>query len=167
MSTELTSSRPRNFVLRLYDRFAGLVRELGKFGVVGGITYLVDSGTYLTLLALGWNTYVAKVVAVAIAATLAFVGNRFWTWRDRPKSGLHREYLLYFLFNAIGLGIALGCLWLSHSGLGSVWPTVFQSTTADFIAGNGFGLVLGTLFRFYAYRKWVFVAAQPDGNSAG
>ncbi|GIG57264.1 hypothetical protein Lfu02_16360 [Longispora fulva] len=166
MSTELASTPPRNFVSRLWDRFAGLVRELGKFGVVGGLTYLVDSGVYLFLLGLHWNTYVAKIVAVAIAATLAFAGNRFWTWRDRPKSGLHREYLLYFLFNAIGLGIALGCLWLSHSALGSAWPGVFHTTTADFIAGNVFGLVLGTLFRFYSYRRWVFAPAAEADRAA-
>ena len=158
----------------LWTRFGHLVQELGKFGVVGLTAYLVDLGIYLALyhpvlihvgghdrrIALGW--FWAKVVSTVIAATVAFIGNRFWTWRDRARSGLHREYVLYFFFNAVGLGIALGCLWLSHSGFGHFWPQTFHTKLADTIAAQGFGLVLGTTFRFWAYKRFVFLAASTD-----
>ena len=42
-----------------------------------------------------------------VSATVAFLGNRFWTWRHRERSGIAREYSLYFLFNVVGLVIAL------------------------------------------------------------
>ena len=78
----------------------------------------------------------AKTMSTVIAATVAFLGNRFWTWRHRERSGLRREYLLYFFFNAVGLGIGLACLAISHYGLGSIWPDVFQTQLADNISGT-------------------------------
>jgi putative flippase GtrA len=147
-------------VKALWERFGHLVHELGKFGVVGAVSYCVDLGIYLGLYhALGWFT--AKVASTVVAATVAFLGNRFWTWRHRERSGLRREYALYFFFNAVGLGIALSCLAISHLGLGHYWP-VFHTQLADTIAAQGFGLVLGTLFRFWSYRRFVFVAASTD-----
>jgi putative flippase GtrA len=145
----------------LWERFGHLFRELGKFGVVGFTAYLVDVAVYNLLYdGLGW--FWAKVASTVVAATVAFIGNRFWTWRDRARSGLHREYLLYFFFNAVGLGIAIACLQISHNGFGHFWPDVFHSRLADNIAAQGFGLVLGTMFRFWAYRKFVFLAASTD-----
>lgn len=142
-------------------RLRHLVRELGKFGVVGASTYVVDLGFYNLFLG-PLHGFWAKVCSTAIAATLAFIGNRFWTWRDRERSGLRREYLLYFSFNAVGLGIALLCWVISHVWLGSHWPEIFHTRLADNVATQGFGLVFGTLFRFWSYRRFVFVAASTD-----
>ena len=128
--------------------------------MVGAISFLVDLALFnLCLLWIGFGPLTSKTISVTVAATLAFAGNRYWTWRHRKTSGLAREYFLYFVFNAVGLLIALLCLGGSHYILGSIWP-VFQSPFADNISGNGVGLVLGTLFRFYSYRRWVFL--PPD-----
>lgn len=148
---------PRSLVGRLVVRFDHLVRELGKFGVVGGVSYVVDATVFnLCLGVMSWLP--AKTIATAIAATLAFLGNRFWTWRHRPRTGLRREYTLYFLFNAVGLGISLTCLWLSHELLGRFWPEIFQTRLADNISALVVGMALATMFRFWSYRNFVFVA---------
>ena len=55
------------------------------------------------------------------------------------------------------MGIALGCLWFSHYALG------LTSALVDNISANVIGLGLGTLFRFWSYRKWVFPAI-PDAD---
>ena len=86
----------------LWQRFRQLVHEVGKFGVVGAITFVIDT-TIFTLLRTGIGPYWAAAISMTIAATLAFIGNRFWTWRHRERSGLHREYVLYFAFNLVGL----------------------------------------------------------------
>jgi putative flippase GtrA len=153
-------------VKALWERFGHLVHELGKFGVVGLVSYLIDLSIYTALYhtQLGW--FWAKVASTVVAATVAFLGNRFWTWRDRERSGLRREYALYFFFNAVGLGIALACLGISHVGLGHFWPAIFHTQLADTFAAQGAGLVLGTLFRFWAYRTFVFVAASSDQAAA-
>ncbi len=112
---------------KLWARFGHLVQEIGKFGVVGGIAFVVDFSIYaFCLQGLGMETLTAKAIAASIAATLAFFGNRFWTWRHRERSGLAREYGLYFFFNLVGIGVALGTLALTHYGLGSVWPIFFR-----------------------------------------
>jgi len=60
------------------------------------------------------------------------------------------------LFNVAGMVIALGCLAFSHYVLD------LRSARADNISANGVGLVLGTLFRFWAYRYFVFRAEPAD-----
>ena len=87
---------------------------------------------------------------------MAYIGNRLWTFRRRSRSGIGREYSLFFLLNAVGLAIALGCLATSHYLLG------FTGRLADNIAANVVGLVLGTTFRFWSYRRFVFPALLPE-----
>jgi putative flippase GtrA len=140
---------------RLLNRFRHLFHELGKFGVVGGVTYVIDTGLFKLGLEAGIAPLLAKTGAAAVATTLAFLGNRFWTWRHRPRSGLRREYSLYFFFNVIGLGIGLACLAVSHYALGSVWP-IFRTQNADLLSANAIGMALGTTFRFWSYRQIVF-----------
>ncbi|MEE6259634.1 GtrA family protein [Plantactinospora sonchi] len=148
----------RGLFHQLWHRFGHLLHELGKFGTVGGIAFAVDFALFnYAKASLDWETLTAKTFSTVIAATLAFVGNRFWTWRHRERSGMAREYSLYFVFNAVGLGIGLACLAISHYGLGSIWPGVFKSLIADNIAGNFVGAALGTFFRFWSYRRFVFV----------
>jgi putative flippase GtrA len=161
-SAAVTGVEDRGSLLRrLWLRFGALVREMGKFGIVGAISFVVDFAIFNVFLdSLGhiW----AKVVSTVVAATLAFIGNRFWTWRGRSGKKMHREYLLYFVFNAIGLGIALLCAWISHDLLGAVWPDIFQTRLADNLSTQFVGTAAGTIFRFWAYRTLVFTGPQTD-----
>jgi putative flippase GtrA len=151
----------------LYRRFQYLIQELGKFGVVGGTAFAIDTVLFGALLSAGVETVVAKTIATVVSATAAFLGNRFWTWRNRLRSALHREYVLYFVFNLIGLGITLGVLGLSHYVLGAMWP-VFTSPIADLIFGQLIGNALATIFRFWTYRRFVFLPenARREGARA-
>ena len=158
---------------RLAGRFAGLVHELGKFGVVGGVAYVINS-TVVGLWLVAYphpdpdhphpdqltHRLIGLTVATIISASVAFVGNRFWTWRHRMRSGLHREYLLFSLFNAVGLAIQYGCLLLSERVLSPIWSG-FQSPIAVFLSTQVVGVAFGTVFRFWAYRRYVFRTPEP------
>lgn len=135
----------------------GLVHEVAKFASVGLVAYVIDVFVFnLVLFTAASPLYdkplSSKALSVFVAATFAYFANRHWTWKDRARTGLGREYLLFFVVNGIGMLIAVACLWISHYVLG------FQNPLADNISANGFGLVLGTAFRFWAYRTFVFKA---------
>lgn len=137
----------------MYGRLQGLIHEAAKFGTVGLTALVVDIGLFNFLLYAGplqGKPLTAKAVSVAVATTFAYFGNRFWTFKHRGNTGYAREYLLFFGLNGVAMLIAMGCLWISHYALGLTSPL------ADNIAANVIGLGLGTLFRFWSYRKFVF-----------
>ena len=132
-----------------------VVRELVKFGVVGAVAFVVDITVFNLLRYAGPGLLedkplTAKAISAAVATLVAWMGNRHWTFRRRRRVSARRELALFVLMNAVGMAIALGCLALSHYVLG------FTTALADNIAANVVGLALGTAFRFYAYRLWVF-----------
>lgn len=140
----------------LIGRFEHILRELGKFGVVGGVSFAVDFVIFnLLTVSGGMETITAGTISMIIAATVAFVGNRLWTWRNRERTSLRREYGLYFLFNLVGLGITDACLFLSHYVLGARFEW-FHGHIADNVAKNIVGMALATTFRFWSYRQIVF-----------
>jgi len=149
----------------LVQRFRSLFSELAKFGTVGFISLGIDLLVFnLVLLALPDKPLTAKVCSTVVSATNAFLLNRHWSFKHRTRTSLRREYGLFVVLNAVGLGISLLCLAISHYVLG------FESRLADNIAANGVGLVLGTTFRFWSYRKFVWAApaeveeAEWDGD---
>jgi len=123
--------------------------------VVGSLAFLIDLGLFNLMLHLTDKPLTSKIVSTVLATTVAYAGNRSWTFRRRSRSGVRREYALFFLLNGVGLLIALTCLAVSHYLLD------FTSRLADNIAANGVGLVLGTTFRFWSYRRFVFPALMP------
>jgi putative flippase GtrA len=149
----------------LRARLGALVRELSKFGIVGGTAFTIDLIIFNVLLHSGVETLIAKTISTVIATTFAFAGNRFWTWRHRVHQHMGRQYTMFFLLNAVGLGIGLACLAISHYGLGQIWPEL-QSPLADNISGQFVGTAVGTLFRFWSYRRFVFQGAAAVSEIA-
>jgi len=137
-------------------RVAGAARRLGsevaKFGTVGAIAFIIDVGLFNVLRAgvLSDSPLTAKTISVIVATTFAFLANRHWTYGDRARTGYGRETALFFATNAAALLISWGCLAFTHYLLG------LDSQLADNISGNVIAVGLGTLFRFWVYRTWVF-----------
>lgn len=137
-------------------RVASLWTVIAKFGVVGLIALVVDVGLFNILRFAGGEGVLyekpltAKVISVVVATTVSYMLNRNWTFGDRQRSGFTREYIMFIVVNGIAMGIALVTLWFSHYILG------FTNPVADNISANVIGLALGTLFRFWAYHRFVF-----------
>ncbi|MBQ1052940.1 GtrA family protein [Micromonospora sp. C51] len=140
----------------LPERWQKFIHEALKFGLVGGINTVIN---YAVFNALALTVFVdgqlkATVVATIVATITSYLMNRHWTYRDRPKSAMQREYALFFLFNGAGLLIELGVLAAAKYGLGVTGLLALN------IAKTG-GVVLATLFRFWSYRTFVFQPAAP------
>jgi putative flippase GtrA len=135
----------------LPERWQKLLHEALKFGTVGALNLVVNFAVFnaLILTIFPDGQLKANVIATLVALTMSFFMNRHWTYRDRPKDAVRREYTLFFLFNGVGLAIELGVLGLTKYGLG-------LETVVAINAAKLLGSVLGTVFRFWSYRTFVF-----------
>lgn len=144
----------------MLDRLRGLMtvlwREVLKFGVVGAVAFVVDLGGF-NLLASGplhGHPTRAKVVSGAVATVVAWVGNRWWTFRHRRNRAVGHEVVLFFLVNGLALALAAAWMAFTHGVLGMEGRVALNV--------NAFvGIGLGTLLRFWAYRRFVF-SGDPD-----
>ncbi|GAA2816486.1 GtrA family protein [Saccharopolyspora taberi] len=143
-----------------YRRIAIRHRELLKFGVVGGITFFIDTAIFyfLKLTILAPKPVTAKIVAVLVATIVSYVLNREWSFRTRGGRERHHEAALYFAVSGIGIGLYAAPLWISRYLLHLQEPFTsrFVEEIADFTAGQIVGLLVGMAFRWWAFRKWVF-----------
>ncbi|MCA6093653.1 GtrA family protein [Streptomyces sp. SCA3-4] len=146
--TRPRTARPRT----VRSRLERLAREIAKFGAVGAIGFVVNFIVFnICVHGFGLAVVRSGVIATAVAIGTNYIGNRYWTYRhDSDKNRRSRELSLFLLFSGIGLVIENGVLALSHYGLGLTTPL------ADNVAKNVIGLGLGTVFRFWSYRTWVF-----------
>jgi putative flippase GtrA len=136
-------------------RVRQLIPELAKFGVVGAIGAVVDlggSGALYGSAHLGPLS--SKAIAVSVACVVTYLGSRFWTFRHRENHPLARELILFVVLNVIGLVIAEIVIAITAYAFGARDQLAYNAAS---IIGTGFG----TIFRFFAYRKWVFLAPKP------
>jgi putative flippase GtrA len=146
-----------NLVATSYKRFRELIHEGAKFCVVGGIGAITTlGGADILHNHLGVNEYAAITLSTLVAVVVTFLGNRYWTFRHRSGKGTAHESLMFFVLNGVGLLIGYACIWLVTDGFGAGGPLWY-----DF--ANFLGLVFGTLFRFWSYRKWVW-HVQPAAD---
>ena len=160
----------------LLDRARGaldvLVREMLKFGMVGAVAFVIDLGGY-NLLVFGphlmgmlgegdsagpfnHQPLRAKIIAASVATVVAWLGNRLWTFRHRRNRPAVHELALFVFFNVAALVIQVIALGFSRYILD------LHSQLSDNVA-NVVGIGIGTLFRFWAYRRFVFAGdALPE-----
>lgn len=128
------------------------MREIAKFGAVGGAGLLVNLAVFnLVRHTTELPVVRASVLATVIAIAFNYVGFRYFTYRDRDKSGRTKELTLFLLFSLVGLVIENGVLYTATYGFG--WDSPLQSNIFKFL-----GIGVATLFRFWSYRTWVFRA---------
>lgn len=149
-------------VADLYARVRHHGPELVKFGIVGGIGTIVDLGGAAVLhSAYHMGPLESKAISLTAATILTYLGSRFWTFRHRENQPVHREAMLFIVLNAVGLVVAEVVIAGVTYGLDLKDPLAYNAAS---IVGTG----LGTIFRWYAYRKWVFLAPaqQPSPRYA-
>ncbi|MBC3193792.1 GtrA family protein [Pseudonocardia sp. C8] len=144
-------------------------RELIKFLMVGGSTWVIDTVVFLVLktLVLDTKPVTAKVIAVLVATIVSYVLNREWSFRTRGGRERHHEAALFFLISGVGVGVYSAPLWVSRYVFELQEPVVSLVTQeiADFVSGQIVGTLVGMAFRWWAFRRFVwpdqFVRRQP------
>ena len=150
---------PRMASLR--KRLTDLIPELAKFGVVGLTGAIIDLGgaDYLHV-HLGVGPMVAKGLSITAATVVTYLGSRFWTFRHRVNQALLREGVLFVMLNVVGLAIAEVVIAATTYGLDMKSELAYNGAS---VAGTG----LGTIFRYFSYKRWVFLPGTAVAAGSG
>ena len=149
-----------SFARAQYERFGQLVYEFAKFGVIGVAGLFITNAVYdLLFLHLGAGPVTSTTAATIVAAIGTYLGNRYWSFRTRQRTGVVREVIIFAVLNGIGLLIQDATVAVNYYLL-----DLGHNKLAGFIALN-FGIALATVFRFWSYRRFVWVA--PPAGAAG
>lgn len=146
---------------------------MAKFLTVGGGVWVVDTGlfTLMSHTVLRDKVVVAKAISILVSTVLSYILNREWSFRTRGGRERPHEALLFFLVNALALGLNLIPLAMSRYvfDFNLDHHAQFAVSVADFISANIIGTLLGMVFRYWAYRRYVFpedfaeaAATTPD-----
>jgi putative flippase GtrA len=137
-----------------------LLKELSAFGVVGVINLFVDIGLFNALhFGVGLGPLTAKVISTTVATTSAYFLNRHWSFSHRARTGLAREYTLFFVLNGIALVMGLLVIGATRYGFG-------LTDKVSLNVANLIGIGIGTVFRFWSYKRWVFPAHDESDTAS-
>jgi putative flippase GtrA len=143
---------PATLVDRLPPKVRSVSAELGKFLVVGGFCFVLD--TLLSLLfhfTLDLGPTTSKALSTIIATGVSYVGNRLWSFSHRvdEESGHGRDVTTYAVINLAGLVLTVIPVDIAHYVLD-------ETSALAFTLSGVVGTAIATVFRFWAYRRWVF-----------
>ena len=153
--SSVTSFRDR---LRLSWRI--VVKELSAFGVVGAACFAIDLALFQALYAhVGLGAVTSKLLSTVVSMTAAYFAHRYWSFAHRARTGLKREYTLFFFVNGLTLLLGLAIVAAVRYPLGQDGALALQ-------LANVVSTAIGTLIRFVCYRTWIFVSADAPAAIA-
>lgn len=119
--------------------------QLFKFGLVGGVGYLINLAVF-ALLTSGFGVHhaIAAVGAFCVAVTNNFLLNRHWTFE--PGEGpAHFQAARFFTVSLASLGLNIAVLEL----------LVSNHVTGDFV-GQAIAVAVAMPFNFLGNKLWTF-----------
>ena len=141
-----------SFVARLRGSWRVLLKEISAFGAVGLIALVIDLSIFKVLSPHG--ALKAKCISTIASTTVAYFGNRHLSFSHRARTSIGRETSFFFGINLITLAFSELILALFVYGF-------HQSHGGNVIQLVNIGTIgLGTLFRFWSYKRFVFL--HPD-----
>lgn len=125
--------------------------EVGGFLVVGLFGVIADIGTFNLALLQGVDPVAASLLGFVLGVMVSFLGNHLLTFRHREVGHLGRAWGTFVLINAVAVGLIQAVVWLGATAGLAVLGLNAVRTTA---------IAAATVGRFFAYRRWVFVAPR-------
>lgn len=145
-------------------RLRRITGELARFSAVNIVATVIALILFNALVhgVTGWfdgvmhgNPFVGYLLANSVGMFVSFYGSRYYAFRHRHAAGPGGGLVNYVAINLASFAIPISCLWISRNLLN--WDTIY----ADNVSGNLIGALLGNAFRFWAFRRFVFMTRPP------
>jgi len=161
---------------------------LTKFGIVGGLSFLVDMTVYYGI-AVFLPTYIAKALGIIVATGVNYKLNSLWTWGmkkgDNPyqkQQSVLRNYLLLYamsgsvnvltnelmLFVLPNWVLQLNVVFPSHTLAAAAKSTLMGtkeliSVKIDKLFAVLVATIVGMMVNFLGQKLWVFGKSKSQG----
>jgi putative flippase GtrA len=129
-----------------------LLKEITAFGLVGAVGFIIDIGLFNVFFHDG--QIIAKCISTTAATIVTYFGNRYFSFSHRARSGIGRETSVFFGINLLTLLFSLAVIAIFE------YPFGFKHHVLAMNLVNLGTIALGTLFRFWSYKRFVFL--HPD-----
>lgn len=130
-----------------------------RFAVIGVLSTGVTIAVFNLLVHTGEDPLLldhpieAYVIGMAVGTVVSFTGNRWWVFEAAGSPNWVNEFVRFAVVNAAATALPSLCLAVSRYVLD------LRSVLADNISANLVGLLLATVFRYWAYKLFVFARA--------
>lgn len=119
------------------DKKKKLVKQILKFGIVGGIAFLIDFIVYsivLNLVDWEYGYLLAGVAGFTISLIFNYLASMAFVFVRKEGADKRKEFIIFLVLSLIGLGINTVVLWTCIDVIYNNWPWL-----QDMIEGlNGF-----------------------------
>ncbi len=133
----------------LLTRYAGLLRQFLKFGIVGGVGFLFDNAlVYAGIYLLHMGHDAAGLASFPFVVSLTWVGNRYFTFREADRTNLAGQWLRFLSVCGVGLIFNRG----TYSLMVHNFPLAYDYPVLALLAGTAAGM----FFNFFVARRVVF-----------
>ena len=124
-----------------------IIAQFLRFGVVGGVGFVVDTVTVYSLLdRLG--LYGAGIAGFVTAASANWLLNRIWTFRGQGTGPAHRQWAMFMLTNLVGFVL--------NRGTYALLVTFVAVAARQPVLAIAAGAVAGMFVNFSLSRRLVF-----------
>ena len=89
-----------------------LLKRFVRFGIVGGIGAVVNTIILYLLTQAGMYYVIASVIATEVAIISNFLGNNYFTFRERKGGSMTRKFLVFQGISMLSLLCTVTVLWI-------------------------------------------------------
>ncbi|MFT3982530.1 MAG: GtrA family protein [Lachnospiraceae bacterium] len=128
------------------DKKRKLVKQILKFGVVGGIAFLIDFIVYSTVLNLidwEYGYLLAGVAGFTVSLIFNYLASMAFVFVRREGADKRKEFIIFLILSLFGLGINTVVLWICIDIAYNnwLWLQALMESFNGFLHGIGFTFV--------------------------
>lgn len=96
-----------------------LIAQIMKFGIIGVIAFAIDYGLLILLTeAFGIEYLVSATISFTVSVVFNYVASMRYVFAHKEGMSRRREFVVFVVLSAIGLGINNVCLWAGTDLMG-------------------------------------------------